>query len=483
MSQGTRVVVQLGALLAVAAAIGGYAYFGVFKKDQAQTEKKAIDERLFTTVKAGDKPVDGGVLKTEFTKLTVIAKGETTVIERSIGAPWLIVSPFKAEVDPLVIDALTSQLQQAKFKSTLEENPTEDDLKKYGLSPPEFMVEATAQVGPNGEPVSVKLTGGIENTFDGSVYMRRNEERPVYLAEGGVRWSLAKGSFDLRKKELASVDETQLKSLEVTAKANSYRLERNADKSWQLVKPFNALADSNTVNAMLGQLRGAKALSFVTEAMSRKRVALAVMTTTDDKTIRLDFGAPPADGVTSGYLLREDEHGSVLAEVKFENLGLLDRNPLDLRDKTIVTFKKELVTRMLFHNADGSEFTVEQEAVDGGAPIQAWRVTGLGPAKTFKVTAVIWLLSTIKGAAFVDEKGRDLSKLGLDAKGRYIALFGADGAELARFSIGKAVPDKPNIYFVRGTRPLIIEVDGARFTELPSMPADLLEGPPLDAGR
>ena len=36
----------------------------------------------------------------------------------------------------------------------------------------------------NGEVRSVKLIGGVENSFDGSIYVRRNEEKPVFTAEG-----------------------------------------------------------------------------------------------------------------------------------------------------------------------------------------------------------------------------------------------------------------------------------------------------------
>jgi hypothetical protein len=85
----------------------------------------------------------------------------------------------------------------------------------------------------------------------------------------------------------------------------------------------------------------------------------------------------------------------------------------------------------------------------------------------------VWLLSTLKGSAFTDEP------VGFE-KARFFALFGADGTELARLSIGKEVPGKPNVFYVKGTRPQVIEVDGSRFNELPTSAAELLEA--ADAG-
>ncbi len=477
MKPGTKILIQLGLLLAITGLIGSYAFFGVFKKEAVALENKAIDERIFKPVAIADVPADGGAMKTEFTQITVVNAGQRTVLERAAGGVWKMVSPVKAEVDALVVDALTSQLQQAKFKATLEESPSDEELVKYGLKPPQFSVEATA--GSH----TVKLEGGIENTFDGSVYMRRDEKPAVYSAEGGVRWALAKSPFDLRRKEPMAFEETALKTLEVTAKNNSYRLERNAaDKSWQLTKPMNTQADATIIAGLLGSLRSERALSFIDgETVARKRVAEAVLTMNDGKTVRLDFGVPAAPGGKSGYVAREDEYGVSLAEIALASVTTLDRNPLDLRDKTLVVFKKEAVTNIVFHNADGSELQVVSAASDAG--MASWSINGAA-AKTFKVTSVIWLLGTLKGSAFASENPKDLAKYGLEGRTvRFVAVHDAAGKELARLSIGKEVPNKPQFVYVRGSRPQVIEVDGSRFIELPAKAADLLELVTNDAGR
>jgi hypothetical protein len=368
----------------------------------------------------------------------------------------------------LVVDALTSHLQQAKFKTTLDENPTAEDLVKYGLTPPQFVVEATAIAF--GQTHSVKLEGGIENTFDGSIYMRRNGEKPVYLAEGGVRWALSKSTFDLRRKEVLGVDDASLQTIEVTAKNNAYRLERNDDQSWQLVRPSKALADGNVISGLLGVMKSQRAISFPPETSAGALSTTASFTMRDGKTVRLELGHWPGDAGVTGFVRRLDENGTTFAEVSPNTVTNLDRNPLDFRDKTVVTFKKELVTRVLVHNANGSEFSLEQAPSENGIP--GWKIGGAA-AKTFKVTGLVWLLSTLKGSAFTDEP------VGFE-KARFFALFGADGTELARLSFGKEVPGKPNVFYVRGTRPQVIEVDGSRFNELPTSAAELLEA--ADAG-
>ena len=185
MKQSTKLLLQLGVFFMLALAVGGYAYFGVFKKDQASARQKDHDLRLFAPQKLDEKQTDGGSPPAQFTRVVVSFDGQTTELEREDGAGWKLVKPVRAKADALVMDALISQLQTAKFKDTLDEHPDEPTLKKYGLDAPRFVVTATAVV--NGEARSVKLVGGAENTFDGSIFVQRDDQPAVYAAPGGVR--------------------------------------------------------------------------------------------------------------------------------------------------------------------------------------------------------------------------------------------------------------------------------------------------------
>ncbi len=64
----------------------------------------------------------------------------------------------------------------------------------------------------------VTLYGGVENPFDGSVYVRRDEDPRVYSVDGAVRYALEKDLYVLRAKEFLGLDEAQVKAFSVTAK-------------------------------------------------------------------------------------------------------------------------------------------------------------------------------------------------------------------------------------------------------------------------
>ena len=487
MSQSQKTLVQMLVLLAVGGAIGGYAYFGVFKKDQALAKKTEHDLRLFAPQKLDERAPDGGAPPAEFTKLTVTAGGAITVLERS-GKDWSIVSPVKARADKLVVDGILSQLQTSKFKSTIEESPDPASLEKYGLgtTPAQFLVEATAMV--NGEPRSVRLAGGVENIFDGTVYVRRNDEKPVFAAEGGVRFAMAKTTFDLRDKQPFAVEEAKIQKIAVKSPNNEYVLERNADKQWNLVKPAAEPADASSISAMISALAGERAQSFPEDTETvRKALGFdaplvdTTLTLADGKTVRLRVARQAADAGDLFYVLRDDESGSSLAQVS-PGATQYDRNPGDLKDKTIVRFKREAVTKMVFRDVGGPEIVVTKDSVDASA--EAWRVIAprAGKAKIFKVTSALWTLGSAKLLAAGEEKPKDWGKYGLDEKAKYIALFGEDGKELGRFVIGKPVPQTPSGFYVRGSRNQVLQSDGSRFGEFPFTLADVLDEPVVDAG-
>jgi len=485
MSQSAKTLVMMAVLLALAGGVGLYAYFGVYEKDTAETKKKEHEARLFSPQRLDEKAPDGGAAAAEFVKLSVTFDGETTVIEREPGKPWRVSSPVSAAADKLVVDAIVSQLQTAKFKATLEENPDAETLRKYGLDAPKFVVEAWAKVGDAPDSRSVKLEGGIENTFDGSVYMRKNGEPTVYVAEGGARYAMAKRTYDLREKQLFQLDEAALQKIAVKAKANSYTLERNAEKAWALTAPEAELAEAMQVSGMLGSLAAHRAQKFPDDTPANRTAfgldkpqVDATFTTSDGKAIRFRM-AKVGETV---YGLREDDSGAALAEVPEGALGDLDRNPMDLKDRTLLRFKKDLVTKIVFHNADGTEVVVGKPSVEASA--DAWRVLAPreGKAQVFKVTSVLWTLTAYRAGVRIEENPKDWGKYGIGPKSRFVAVYGADGAELARLTIGHELKDKPGTYYVRGTRPLVVEVDGARFKDFPVILADVLELPREDGG-
>ncbi|RKH91774.1 DUF4340 domain-containing protein, partial [Corallococcus sp. AB038B] len=121
------------------------------------------------------------------------------------------------------------------------------------------------------------LHGGVENTFDGSVYVRRDGDSKVYAAQGSVRWSLDKDTFALRSKELlGGLEATALATIEVRAQERSYVLQHETGTTkWRLTKPVAERADEARVATLLKNLKEHRALAFPSDsAQMRKKLGL-----------------------------------------------------------------------------------------------------------------------------------------------------------------------------------------------------------------
>ncbi len=488
MNQMQKTLVALAALLLVAGGVALFAYKGVYEKDEKTAQKKSEDERLFATGAEG-RNKDAGAATVEFTKLTVTTAGETTVLEREPGQHWRITSPVKAKIDPLVVDGVVSQLQTARFKTTLDGEATDAELKTYGLDQPSFSVEAEALV--DGATRKVSLEGGIENPFDGTIYMRKDGSRVVHMAEGGVRWSVAKTTFDLREKDLFAIDEPKLERFSIKTKSNDWELVRGDDKLWRLTRPEATLADTVTVQAIVGSIRGERATSFPGEATPERLKALGFDAPLVSATFVLPSGEvkfklamPAGDAGSEIYALREDADGPVLAKVNVTARTAFDRNAIELRDKSLIPFARQLVTKIVVSTPGSPEVVVERESAD--ASIEGWRVIApkSGKAKGYRVATTLWTLSAIKAGSVVIDKpdAKMIETYGLDAKqARTIRLFGPAG-ELAMLTLGKELIGKAGSSYAMGARKAIVEIDSSKFNELPWSPDDLLDVPATDAG-
>lgn len=486
MSAATRsLLASLGGLV-VAGGLVAWAFYGVNEGEERETKKKEVADRVFSAAAALEKPSDGGSPDIAFTAFDVVAKGETTRLEKREGA-WKVVMPLVAPADRFTVDALSSQLQTAKFKAVVEESPDAEALRKYGLDAPRFTVTGTATF-PDGSTRTVKLEAGIDNPFDGSVYMRRDGDKAVYAAEGGLRYTLEKSSFDLRDKELFSaVEEPKLKGLRVRVGDNAWELER-AEGTWRLTAPLSTPAEATAVTSLVATLRAERAQAFPEDSEARRK-ALGFGAPRAEATFTRD-GAEPVrarfvDGEGGRVLALVEVGGTAqLAELQASALAALDKKPVDLRDKSVLSFKQDAAARVSVYANGGSVPTLvlaKARAEDGGVK-DGWEVAAPspGPAKMFKVTALVYGLTTLKAQAFGEEAPKDAAKrFGLSADAARVEVAGAGGQVLATLVRGKAA-SKGRAY-VRGSRDQVMEVDATRLQELFPSPADLLDTPAPDA--
>jgi hypothetical protein len=461
----------------VAAGLGLYAWFGVMKGDEKEAERKRAAERLVQPV---TRP-DGGTENVRYDHLVVKAKGQTTELSRLPDASWVITRPLKTAADVQTAEAIVSALQYARIRSTVEEKPTPDALKTFGLDRPTVEVVASAEGVP---PLTVRL--GVENPYDSSAYLQREGDDRVYSVDGTTRSSLDKGTFDLRDRDVLAVRDLGITRIEVRGKKHDWAVGRDPGQPYAFLRPVKEDADATAISSWIASLRSTKATRYLEDSPAeRKRTgvekplvdATFQRGTTETVRVRLVPGKADSDPV---YALREDSYGSALAEVPRGALAALDKSPAELRDRTVLHARPEDVTAIRIGSGDGALVLERDRPADGGPESWHLRSPAPGPADNFKAGSLLYGLTGLRSEPTEERLPSDPRTTGLGPTARSIVLQGQGGKALGSIALG-AASKKPAGTFVRDDRGRVVVVDSARLGQLPSKPADLVPPPPPPA--
>ncbi|PTL82554.1 DUF4340 domain-containing protein [Vitiosangium sp. GDMCC 1.1324] len=475
---------NLVSLLAAAAAAGGlglYAYFGVMKPEEKTAQRKEADETLFAVNPPAERGTDAGTPAAPvFTSVSVEVPQSKTVMELQDGV-WRVTSPVSSLADKMQVSTLISEIATAKFKATLDENPTDADLERYGLKPPRAIVTARAYVpdaqgGGKDDPArqhSVTFHMGVENVFDGTAYLRREGDPRVYLAGGALRFALQKSTHEWRDHQLFPVEEPSLLRIEVKARKNSLTLERTTtDKPWQLTQPEKMRADPERVAQMISDLKLRTALTFPNEAQEAKaRKALekpqveATLTPKIGPPVHVRMVELVLDGAKQSFALSEWGSESVLAVVDSGTLNVLDLEAREFKDKKVLALQVNDVRQIIIHPSAGGEALTLAKAPDSGK----WEVVAPMPglAREFKVASLLGSLEKLKAAAIGESRTKNWARYGISDTSRGVSLMDSTGQVMARLWIGNQVKGNPERVWARGSSEDLFELDKSALDALP----------------
>lgn len=505
MRQTQKNLVSLLVMTVLAGGLGLYAWFGVLKTDEAESERKESSERLFPGQEPGARASDGGALPPPvITWLQVVAKGDSTTLQRQKDGTWRITAPDNASADSVAVDGLVQQLASSRFKASVEDNPTAEDLKRYGLEPPKFTVsahgylpdEAGGGEGDESRKRKVTLHGGIDNSYDNTLYVRREGDPKVYVLDSSLRFSLERSTFELRDKSVLKVDESTVQRVEVKARKNSYVLERDAERTWRVAQPVAQRADDTRVSQALQSLNVTQATAFVPDSPDvRAKLGLEKplvelrFTLSSGEPVRVRMSRVEKDDQGKVLVLREQGSEATLAEVPELALDVLDLSTQDLRDKRLLSFQEAQVQQIVVRpGGSGPEIRLQKVAAapweDKSAPQETWQVTApqQGKAQQEKVAALLSALGNLRAAALGEPKPKRWDTYGITDQSRAVVLLGAEGKELARLQLGSEVKGNTSRTWARGMLEDVAEVDTFSLNDLPKAAADILEPPPPTTG-
>jgi Domain of unknown function (DUF4340) len=468
-ARGRNLLLVLGSA-ALALFLGLYAYFGVLRSEEKSAREKEAKQKLVAPVSQPD----GGTQLVRYDRLLVTVGAETTELGRLPDASWVIVRPFRARADPHVAEDVISTLQSLRLTRIIDEQPEDEDLQRYGLKPPRFTVNATAEGA-----LPLTFSGGLENPFDGSVYVQRAGDARVYAVDGFISNSLGKSTEDLRARDVLGPRDLGLLGIQLKSARHEWAVAREPEQPWVFQKPNVLPADGGAISSWVAQLAQQRAVKFLADSPAeRKRTGVekpSVEATfrRNEETIRVRLAAGPLDA-DPGYALREDSFGAMLVEVPRSSLATLDVPATELRDRRVLPFEPARVERIRFlPEGGGPTFVLQREAADAGTTPR-WFLVSRSPqqASTAKVGTLLSSLASLKWVPSEEAPPKDP---GLGATARTVFVEDGKGQVLGTLVLGKTASRKDETVWTRTGSGELVKVDLGRLTGLPARPEDLLD--------
>ena len=388
--------------------------------------------------------------------LTVTA-GDGTVLEfEADGDKWNIVRPVRSRAVAWEVNDLAGKLKDLKYEQFY--GPKDADApgdKPAGLEKPLWTVRLGFDKGGArtlhvGAPVP--LTGGAKT------YVRPAGREGTYVVDVDFAAKLSKPLDDYRDKTVWELDKDRIVRIEVEG-AQSWKLQRDKDKNWDMIDKVRARADSEKVKKILDELDSIDAKEFTADspedlapfglADGRERLVVrawvepksppttrpATRPTTGPATRPASRPAPVEHALLFGAKSGDDKVfarlGGEPAVFLLDAKLLKDLQPraADLRDKTIMPkWTKDAVSIDL--TAEGKTCKLQKAHF-------AWKMTAPVAAKAGReqVEDLLSRLAGLKATKFRDEKVPP-GTFGLDKPRAIIRLQPKDKGNMVVLKIG-----------------------------------------------
>jgi hypothetical protein len=425
-------------------------------------------QRFGAPVEPGQEPRLGqflGMGVDEVTRVELKSGGSTVSLSKS-GKEWRLEQPVAAKADAATVEQMVKDLLEPNLEAIVTTEMK--NAKEYGLDKPELTVTLASASGDRRV-----IQTGSKDPRGQSVY-GREASRPVLFLLSSFTVDNLKGKKpgDLRDKTVLAVDPEKVTGITIRKPAGTVALQRKGKDAWALTQPAAAPAENSEVSFLLTQIKDLKVETFIEEkASDLAKYGLAQpqvnVTLAGTPEMGLLLGKP-VPGEQNVYAARAGEQQ--VFSVRKSALTDFGKAAGDLRDKTLLSFKRDDATRIALSSPAGQ---IELQR-DG----KEWKVTKpfAAKAKMEKLDSVLFTLESIKGTSVAAENPSDLAPYGLAQPQVKVQVWLKGQTAPREVVIGKKAT---NGYYARsGADPAVFVIPEYTLTDLQVKPADLKEPSP-----
>jgi hypothetical protein len=376
-------------LAAILIALGAFYYVYEVRMGPEREKTEGRKGRVFAV-----EPADVTELEIKRTDSTVKLKRE--------GDGWQILAPVNARGDRGPIDETVTSIVTARMDREIEADPK--SLGDFGLDRP--AAEITLRL-KDGKQAGLVL--GAKSPTGVWVYAREAGKPAVFVVGDSVLRDTTRPIAEFRDKTVLAFNQPDVTGLEIDLRDDKIALEQ-ADGRWKLVRPRALPADSDTVRDFLEKLRAARVKEFAADSPRSlepfgldKPVRLEIHTGRDkDRATKTLLVGRPDAAKKGVYAMRPGE--STVLLIPEETWTAVPKNVAVLRDKSVVGFDRDKVTRIEIESPKGA-VTLAKEG-------DRWRITAPQAlaADQVEAGAVLFKLRDLRAQAFLTDDASGIPK-------------------------------------------------------------------------
>ena len=330
----------------------------------------------------------------DVTQLVLKRPNESVELKRE-GEAWQMVAPVRARADRGPVEEVITNALTAKIDREIVAAPA--SLGEFGLDKPGAELTLTLKDGKQ-----LGLVMGAKSPTGVWVYAKERDKPNVFVIGDSVLRDATRPVADFRDKTILAFDRQQVTGLEVVTRDDTLSLEPADANRWKLTRPVALAADGETVNGFFEKLSAAKVKEFVAEAppslepygLDRPwRVTLHTGKDKERASRTLLIGK--IDAAKGVYAMRAGESSVML--IPEDVWTALPKNVAVVRDKTVVPFDREKVTRLEVESPQGPVTLVREN--------DKWRIAAPQALAADQVEAgsLLVKLQNLKAQGFLGE--------------------------------------------------------------------------------
>lgn len=247
------------------ALVVAYAFYD-YKSDKTNEVTKSEKALLFTT-----KPDQVQSLLLESS-----ASGKISLQRTPEG--WKFEAPLTETADQEAVTQFIDGIATEKSSAVLLEG-SEVDWKIYGLDQPKMVMSLKDNLGG-----VVKFEISAKKNFQGDSYLKKNDEKKVYVAGGSWLQKADKTVNDFRDRRIARVTPADLESIQVSVGKTKFTLQKK-ELDWTVLEKPQWKLDQNKVRKLITSLSNNRIQKFDAKVDAAPMASIQLLSKGDKKWI------------------------------------------------------------------------------------------------------------------------------------------------------------------------------------------------------